>query len=156
MAARSVLTANNTISWTVLRQTAMVHAAAQPGAVLGASTAIALHSLCVIPQLVQQNQRRSPMVRGDQGSESIDESSITSLQTGHGRLKSSAVISWSSIWAAESSVSGTFTIRYYRGWPPGAIRSCASREGAHEISSFAQPARLRRALSCTGRSSSCL
>jgi hypothetical protein len=97
MAARSVLTANNTISWTVLRQTAMVHAAAQPGAVLGASTAMALHSLCAIRQLVQQNRTRSPIVRGDQASESIDDSSITPSQTGHGRSKRSAVISWSSI-----------------------------------------------------------
>jgi hypothetical protein len=86
MAARSVLTASKTINSTVLRQTIMVHAAAHSGAVLGASTAIALHSLCVIPQLVQQNRRRSPMVRGDQGSESIDESSITPSQTGQGRL----------------------------------------------------------------------
>jgi hypothetical protein len=98
MAARSVLTASNTISWTVLRQTVMVHAAAQSGAVLGASTAIALHSLCVIPQLVQLKRRRSPIVRADQGSVWIDDNSITPSQTGHGRLKSSAVISWSNIW----------------------------------------------------------
>jgi hypothetical protein len=65
---------------------------------LGASTAIALHSLCVIPQLVQQNRTHSPMVRNDQGSESIDDSSITPSQTGHGRLKSTVVISWSDIW----------------------------------------------------------
>lgn len=77
MAARSVLAASNTISSTVLRKTIMVHAAAQPGAVLGASTAIALHSLCVIPQLVQLKRRRSPMVRSDQASESIEDSSIT-------------------------------------------------------------------------------
>ncbi len=68
-AARSTLTASKTINWRVLRQTVMVHAAAQSGTLLGASTEIALHSLCVIPQLVQQNRRRSPMVRGDQGSE---------------------------------------------------------------------------------------
>jgi hypothetical protein len=65
--------------------------------VLGASTAMALHSLCVIPQLAQQNRIRSPMVRGDQGSESIDESSITPSQTGQGRLNWSDVISWSNI-----------------------------------------------------------
>jgi hypothetical protein len=86
MAARSVLAASNTITSTVLRQTVMVHAAAQSGAVLGASTAIALHSLCVIPQLVQLKRRRSPMVRSDQASESIEDSSITPSQTGHGRL----------------------------------------------------------------------
>jgi hypothetical protein len=44
--------------------------------VLGASTEIALHSLCVIPQLLQQNRRHSPIVRIDQGSESIDDSSM--------------------------------------------------------------------------------
>jgi hypothetical protein len=59
---------------------------AQSGAVLGAATAIALHSLWVIPQLVQQNRTRSPIVRRDQGSESIDDSSITPSQTEHGRL----------------------------------------------------------------------
>jgi hypothetical protein len=59
---------------------------------------MALHSLCVIPQVVQLNRRRSPVVRSDQGSESIDESSITPSQTGHGRLKSTVVISWSNIW----------------------------------------------------------
>ena len=59
---------------------------------LGASTAIALHSLWVIPQLVQQNRTHSPMVRSDQGSDSIDDSSITPSQTGHGRLKSTVVI----------------------------------------------------------------
>jgi hypothetical protein len=64
---------------------------------LGASTAIALHSLCVIPQLVQQNRTHSPMVRSDQGSDSIDDNSITPSQTGHGRLKSTVVISWSGI-----------------------------------------------------------
>jgi hypothetical protein len=37
------------------------------------------------------------MVRGDQGSESIDESSITPSQTGHDRLNWSDVISWSNI-----------------------------------------------------------
>jgi hypothetical protein len=47
---------------------------------------MALNSLCVIPQLAQQNLRRSPIVRGDQGSESIDDNSITPSQTGHGRL----------------------------------------------------------------------
>jgi hypothetical protein len=85
-AARSALTASNTINRKVFCQTVMGHGAAQSGAVLGAATAIALHSLCVIPQLVQQNRRRSPNVRGDQGSESIDDSSITPSQTGHGRL----------------------------------------------------------------------
>jgi hypothetical protein len=64
---------------------------------LGASTAMALHSLWVIPQLVQQNRTRSPMVRSDQGSESIDDNSITPSQTRHGRLKSTVVISWSDI-----------------------------------------------------------
>jgi hypothetical protein len=59
---------------------------------------MALHSLWVIPQLVQQNRTHSPMVRSDQGSELIDDSSITPSQTGHGRLKSSVVISWSDIW----------------------------------------------------------
>jgi hypothetical protein len=54
--------------------------------VRGAATEIALHSLWGIPQLVQQKRTRSPMVRGDQGSESIDDSSITPSQTGHGRL----------------------------------------------------------------------
>jgi hypothetical protein len=37
--------------------------------VLGAATEIALHSLCVIPQLVQRNRRRLPIVRSDQGAE---------------------------------------------------------------------------------------
>jgi hypothetical protein len=54
--------------------------------VLGAATEMALHSLCVIPLLVQQNLRRSPIVRGDQGSESIDDNSITPSPTGHGRF----------------------------------------------------------------------
>jgi hypothetical protein len=54
--------------------------------VLGASTEIALHSPCVIPQFVQQNRTRSPIVRGDQASESIDDSCITPSQTEHGRL----------------------------------------------------------------------
>ena len=70
----------------------------QSVAMLGASTAIALHSLCVIPQLVQQNRTHSPRVRGDQGSESIDDSSITPSQTGHGLLKSTVVISSLGIW----------------------------------------------------------
>jgi hypothetical protein len=69
-AARSVLTAIKTINWTVFCQTVMVCNVAQSGAVLGASTAIALHSLCVIPQFMQQNRTRSPIVRGDQASES--------------------------------------------------------------------------------------
>jgi hypothetical protein len=60
---------------------------------LGAATEIALHSLCVIPQIVQRNRRRSPIVRNDQGSDSIDDSSIKPSQTRHGRLNSSAVIS---------------------------------------------------------------
>jgi hypothetical protein len=47
--------------------------AAQSGTVLGAGTSIALHSLWVIPQFVQRNRLRSPMVRGDQGSTSIDD-----------------------------------------------------------------------------------
>jgi hypothetical protein len=34
-----------------------------------AVTEIALHSLCVIPQLVQRNRRRLPIVRSDQGAE---------------------------------------------------------------------------------------
>jgi hypothetical protein len=55
---------------------------AQSSALHGATTEIALHSLCVIPQLMQQNRTRSPIVRGDQGSESIDDSSITPSQTG--------------------------------------------------------------------------
>jgi hypothetical protein len=63
---------------------AIAHFAAHSGAVLGAATA--LHSLCVIPQLLQQNRKRSPMVRVDQGSESIDDSSMKPSQTGHGRL----------------------------------------------------------------------
>jgi hypothetical protein len=65
---------------------AIAHFTAHSGAVLGAATAIALHSLCVIPQLLQQNRKRSPMVRVDQGSESIDDSSMKPSQTGHGRL----------------------------------------------------------------------
>jgi hypothetical protein len=59
---------------------------------------MALHSLWVIPQLAQQNRTRSPIVRSDQGSESIDDSSIKPSHTGHGRLKSTVVISWSNIW----------------------------------------------------------
>jgi hypothetical protein len=70
----------------------------QSVAMLGASTAIALHSLRVIPQLVQQNRTHSPRVRRDQGSESIDDSSITPSQTGHGLLKSTVVISSLDIW----------------------------------------------------------
>jgi hypothetical protein len=70
----------------------------QSGAVLGASTEIALHSLCVIPQLPQQNRRRSPIVRIDQSSESIDDSSMKPPQTRHGRLKCTTVISGSDIW----------------------------------------------------------
>jgi hypothetical protein len=54
----------------------------QLGAVLGASTDNAFHSLCVIPQLAQLKRRRSPIVRTDQGSESIDDSSMTPSQTG--------------------------------------------------------------------------
>jgi hypothetical protein len=79
---------------------------APSGAVLGASTAMALHSLCVIPQLVQQNRRRSPTVRGDQGSESIDDSSITASQTGQGR----------SNWASVSQA--RFARRRWRVGPP--------------------------------------
>ena len=60
---------------------------------LGASTAMALHSLCIIPQLLQQNRSRSPIVRSDQGSESIDDSSMKPPQTGHGRLKCTTEIS---------------------------------------------------------------
>jgi hypothetical protein len=60
--------------------------AAQSGTMLGAATAIAVHSLCVIPQLVQRNRIRSPIVRGDQDSESIDDSFKKPSQTGHGRL----------------------------------------------------------------------
>jgi hypothetical protein len=71
------------------------HGSSGLGAVLGASTEIALHSLCVIPQLVQLNRRRSPIVRSDHVSESVDDSSITPSQTGQGRLKSTVVISWS-------------------------------------------------------------
>jgi hypothetical protein len=37
------------------------------------------------------------MVRGDQGSELVDESSITPSQTGQGRLNRRVVISWSAI-----------------------------------------------------------
>jgi hypothetical protein len=65
---------------------AIAPGAAPPGAVPAPATAIALHSLCVIPQLLQQNRKRSPMVRVDQGSESIDDSSMKPSQTGHGRL----------------------------------------------------------------------
>jgi hypothetical protein len=67
-----------------------------------------------MPQLVQRNRRRSPIVRGDQGSESIDDSSITPPQTEHGRLKFNAVISWANIWAAGMMVNGTLTIRCYQ------------------------------------------
>jgi hypothetical protein len=92
-AARSELTASNTINSMVLRQAVIVRTAAQSGAVLGASTEIALHSLWVIPQLEQLKRSRSPIVRGDQGSESIDDSSMKPSQTGHGRLNRSEVIS---------------------------------------------------------------
>jgi hypothetical protein len=85
-AARSVLNASNTINWTAFCQRVIVYGAAQSGAVVGASTEIALHSLCVTPQLAQRNRRRSPIVRSDHGSESIAESSIMPSQTGHGRL----------------------------------------------------------------------
>jgi hypothetical protein len=44
-----------------------------------------LHSLWVIPQLVQRNRVRSPIVRGDHGSESIDDNFKKPSQTGHGR-----------------------------------------------------------------------
>jgi hypothetical protein len=60
--------------------------AARSGTVLGSATAIALHSLWVIPQLVQRNRIRSPIVCGDQRSESIDDSVKKPSQTGHGRL----------------------------------------------------------------------
>jgi hypothetical protein len=69
-----------------LCRTFIVYGAAQSGAVVGTSTEIALHSLCVTPQLAQRNRRRSPIVRGDHGSELIVESSIMPSQTGHGRL----------------------------------------------------------------------
>jgi hypothetical protein len=59
---------------------------AQSGTVLGAATAITLHSLWVIPQLAQRYRIRSPIVRGDHGSKSIDDSFKKPLQTGHGRL----------------------------------------------------------------------
>jgi hypothetical protein len=87
--------------------------------VLGASTEIAFHSLCVMPQLLQQNRRRSPIVRSDQGSESIDDSSMKPSQTGHGRLNCTTLISWSDIWGRRSSIYGTLTIRHYRRIVPG-------------------------------------
>jgi hypothetical protein len=46
----------------------------QSGTVFGAVTLIALHSLCVIPQLEQRNRRHSPIVREDHGSEFMDNS----------------------------------------------------------------------------------
>jgi hypothetical protein len=58
----------------------------QSGTVLGAATAIALHSLWVIPQLVQRNRKHSPIVREDHGSEFMDNSSKKPSHTGHGRL----------------------------------------------------------------------
>jgi D-mannonate dehydratase len=54
---------------------------------------MALHSLCIVPQLLQQNRRRSPIVRIDHGWEWIDDSSMKPLQTGHGRLKCTTEIS---------------------------------------------------------------